>query len=342
VGRESWGSYVDSVAQVSRGLCAQTVSVTPRTVDIENKFMIRPALMVGLGEVLWDILPTGRVLGGAPANFAYMTNVLGDQGIVASSVGNDELGREACHLLQKLGLNTSYLQRDDLHETGIASVTIDGAGQPNFIIKESVAWDFLEWTADWKELSARADVICFGSLAQRSLTSADTIDRFLHSASAKTLRIFDVNLRQSFYNEDVLRKSFQYADIVKLNEQELIQVSFLFHLGAGTAEGIARRLLQACDLKLVCITRADRGSLLVSREQTVEHAGFPVRVADAVGAGDAFTACLAHHYVRGNPLQQISEAANRFASWVATQRGATPPITSSQLQEILNGRAALQ
>jgi fructokinase len=211
--------------------------------------------MIGLGEVLWDILPTGRVLGGAPANFAYMTNVLGDQGIVASSVGNDELGREACQLLQELGLNTSYLHRDDLHETGIATVRIDGTGQPNFTIKESVAWDFLEWTADWEELSARADIICFGSLAQRSLPSAHTIDRFLHNASAKTLRIFDVNLRQSFYNEDVLRKSFQYADIVKLNEQELIQVSFLFHLGAGTAEVIARRLLQNCDLKLVCITR---------------------------------------------------------------------------------------
>jgi fructokinase len=291
--------------------------------------------MIGLGEVLWDILPTGRALGGAPANFAYMTNVLGDQGIVASRVGNDELGREACHLLQKLGLNTSYLQRDDLHETGIATVTIDGTGQPNFTIKESVAWDFLEWTADWEELSARADVICFGSLAQRSLTTADTIDRFLRNASAKTLRICDVNLRQSFYNEDVLRKSFQYADIVKLNEQELIQVSFLFHLGAGTPEVIARRLLQNCDLKLVCITRADRGSLLVSREQTVEHGGFQVKVADAVGAGDAFTACLAHHYVRGNPLQQISESANRFASWVATQRGATPPITPDQLQKIL-------
>ena len=303
--------------------------------------MIRPALMIGLGEVLWDILPTGRVLGGAPANFAYMTNVLGDQGIVASRVGNDELGREACRFLQELGLNTSYLQRDDHHETGIATVTIDDTGQPNFTIQEPVAWDFLEWTADWEELSAKADVICFGSLAQRSLTSADTIDRFLRNASAKTLCICDVNLRQSFYNEDVLRKSFQYADIVKLNEQELIQVSFLFHVGAGTAEVIARRLLRDCDLKLVCITRADRGSLLVSREQTVEHGGFQVKVADAVGAGDAFTACLAHHYVRGNPLQQISEAANRFASWVATQRGATPPITSSQLQEILNG-AALQ
>lgn len=291
--------------------------------------------MVGLGEVLWDILPSGKVLGGAPANFAYMTNVLGDQGIVASRVGNDELGREACQFMQDLGLNTSYLQKDDHHETGIATVTIDGTGQPNFTIKEPVAWDFLEWTADWEELSARADVICFGSLAQRSLTSADTIDRFLRNASPKILRICDVNLRQSFYNEDVLRKSFQYADIVKLNEQELILVSFLFHLGAGTAEVIAQRLLQDCDLKLVCITRADRGSLLVSREQTVEHTGFQVTVADAVGAGDAFTACLAHHYVRGNPLQQISEAANRFASWVATQRGATPPITPDQLQKIL-------
>ena len=304
--------------------------------------MIKPALMIGLGEVLWDILPTGRVLGGAPANFAYMTNVLGDQGIVASCVGNDVLGREACQLLQKLGLNTSYLQRDDLHETGIATVRIDGTGQPNFTIKESVAWDFLEWTADWEELSARADVICFGSLAQRSSTSAGTIERFLQNVHPKTIRIFDVNLRQSFYNKDVLRKSFEYADIIKLNEHELIQVSSLFELGTGTAELLAQRLLQDFDLKLVCITRADRGSLLVSREQTVEHAGFQVTVADAVGAGDAFTACLAHHYVRGNPLQQISEAANRFASWVATQRGATPPITSSQLQEILNGGAALQ
>ena len=297
--------------------------------------MIRPALMVGLGEVLWDILPTGRALGGAPANFAYMTNVLGDQGIVASSVGNDELGREACQHLQELGLNTSYLQRDDLHETGIANVTIDGTGQPNFTIKESVAWDFLEWTAGWEELSARADVICFGSLAQRSLTSADTIDRFLQDAHPKTIRIFDVNLRQSFYNTDVLRKSFEYADIIKLNEHELIQVSSLFELGTGTAEFLAWRLLRDFDLKLVCITRADRGSLLVSRDQTVEHAGFQVTVADAVGAGDAFTACLAHHYLRGNPLQQISEAANRFASWVATQRGATPPITPDQLQKIL-------
>ena len=303
--------------------------------------MIRPAFMIGLGEVLWDNLPSGRVLGGAPANFAYMANVLGDQGIVASRVGNDELGREACLVMQKLGLNTSYVQRDDVHETGAATVSIDATGQPNFTIKEPVSWDFLEWTTAWQELSARADVVCFGSLAQRSSISADTIDRFLRNASAKALRIFDVNLRQSFYNKDLLQKSFQYADILKLNEQELIEVSFLLKLGLGTQELLAQRLLQHCNSKLVCITRADRGSLLVSREQTVEHGGFQVKVADAVGAGDAFTACLAHHYIRGNPLEQISEAANRFASWVATQTGATPTVSTSKLQEILNG-AALQ
>jgi fructokinase len=123
--------------------------------------------MIGLGEVLWDILPSGKVLGGAPANFAYMTNVLGDEGIVASRVGNDELGREACEVIQRRGLNASYLQYDNEHQTGTAAVSIDAAGQPNFTIREPVAWDFLHWTSGWEELSNRADVVCFGSLAQR-------------------------------------------------------------------------------------------------------------------------------------------------------------------------------
>src|SRR5437773_10479498 len=144
--------------------------------------MIKPALMIGLGEVLWDLLPSGKVLGGAPANFAYMASVLGDEGIVASRVGNDDLGREACRVMQELGLNTRYVQHDHLHETGTAKVTIDGAGQPNFTIQESVSWDYLDWSQGWKELSARADAICFGSLAQRSPTSAATIECFLRNA----------------------------------------------------------------------------------------------------------------------------------------------------------------
>jgi fructokinase len=301
--------------------------------------MAKPALMIGLGEVLWDILPSGKVLGGAPANFAYMTSVLGNQGVVASRVGNDDLGREACRVMQELGLNTCYVQRDDLHETGTANVMIDAAGQPNFAIKESVSWDYLEWTREWEELSARADVICFGSLAQRSPTSAGTIECFLRNAPERALRICDANLRQSFYNEDLLRKSFQYAHILKLNEEELLQVSFLLKLGVGSEETLAKRLLAACRLRLVCITRGACGSLLVSEKQTVEHHGYRVKVADAVGAGDAFTACLAHHYFCEHSLEETSESANRFASWVATQRGATPSIGADQLQKILSGLA---
>lgn len=298
--------------------------------------MTEPAVMIGLGEVLWDLLPSGKVLGGAPANFAYMASVLGDEGIVASRIGNDDLGRDTCRVMNELGLSTAYLQRDERHETGTATVSIDTAGQPTFTIKNSVAWDFLDWSPRWEELSSRADVVCFGSLAQRSEKSATTIERFLKNTPKKTLHICDVNLRESFYTQGVLRRSFQYADIVKLNDQELLQVSYIFQLGIGTHETLAQRLLHLCDLRLVCITCGSRGSLLVTEGEAVEHKGFRVTVADAVGAGDAFTACLAHHYLRGHSLQEISESANRFASWVATQRGATPPISTDKLQSILN------
>jgi fructokinase len=299
--------------------------------------MTKPALMVGLGEVLWDILPSGKVLGGAPANFAYMTNVLGDEGIVASRIGNDELGREASRVMQSLGLNTSYLQQDNQHETGTAAVSIDPAGQPNFAIKESAAWDFLHWTPEWEDLSSRADVICFGSLAQRSPESAVAVESFLQNAPPRSLRIFDVNLRQSFYGLHVLRKSLQLAHIVKLNDQELSQVSRLLNLGVGAEETLAKRLLNEYGLLLVCVTRGALGSILVSESQTVRHDGFRVKISDAIGAGDAFTACLAHYYLREYSLEDLSELANRFASWVATQRGATPPISASQLQDILAG-----
>jgi fructokinase len=301
--------------------------------------MTKPALTIGLGEVLWDLLPSGKVLGGAPANFAYMTNVLGDQGIVASRVGDDGLGREARQIMRGLGLNTAYLQQDSQHETGSATVSIDAAGQPNFIIKESVAWDFLHWTAEWQELSARADVVCFGSLAQRSPTSAATIERFLQSTPEKALRICDANLRQSFYNRDVLQRSLRHAHILKLNEHELPRVSLLLGFEGGGEESLAKRLLKEYGLRLVCVTRGAHGSLLVSHDQMVEHKGFSVKVADAVGAGDAFTACLAHHYIRGSSLAEISESANRLASWVATQTGATPAIRADQLQNVLSGTA---
>lgn len=295
-------------------------------------------IMVGLGEVLWDLLPSGRVLGGAPTNFAYMTSVLGNRGIVASRVGADSLGQEACKAMEDLGLTTEYIQRDEDHETGSAGVLLDPAGLPTFTIKESVAWDFLQWTPVWDELSAQADVVCYGSLAQRSPISAQAIDQFLSNTRKETLKIFDVNLRQSFYSKEILRKLFLQADIAKLTDQEMRRVgSFLSYGETDDEEELADWLRREFELKLVCITRGDRGSLLVSQEEVVEHPGLNVDVVDTVGAGDAFTACLAHQFVQGLPLAEISEAANRFAAWVVTQMGAMPMVDPRRLQRILAG-----
>lgn len=292
-------------------------------------------VMVGLGEILWDFLPSGKVLGGAPANFAYMTKVLGNEGIIASRVGNDELGWEACRVIEERGMESSYVQYDGKHCTGTASVVLDTDGQPKFTIDGSVAWDFFEWTPAWQELSSRADVVCFGPLAQRSPASAGTIERFLLNIPAKTLRVCDANLRKPFYTAERLRKSFQYADVLKLNELELFQVSSLLGVGEGEDDQLATALLREFDLKLICVTKGERGSLLVSETGSVRDEGVSVEVTDAIGAGDAFTACVAHFYMQGRPLRQISDFANRFAAWVTTQVGATPYISSAQLEEIL-------
>lgn len=297
---------------------------------------VRP-VMVGLGEILWDILPSEKSLGGAPANFAYMANVLGNMGIVASRVGNDELGRKAREVIEARGMDSSYLQQDKLHKTGIARVLLESDGQPRFTIQESVAWDFLEWTPAWQELSTRANVVCFGILAQRSLRSAETIERFLLNTPDETLRICDTNLREPFYTADMVRKSFRFADVLKLNHEELLQVSLLLGMGKDRKEEeLAAALLREFNLELICVTKGARGSLLVSKTKAVRHTGLRVKVADTIGAGDAFTACVAHYYVRRRPLEQISDSANRFAAWVATQVGAAPFISPDQLKEILS------
>jgi fructokinase len=305
-------------------------------IGTETKLTTQPALMVGLGEILWDLLPSGKQLGGAPANFAYMANVLGDEGIVASRTGNDDLGYEARETMETLGLNPSFIQSDNEHSTGVVKVLIDSAGQPEFTIASDVAWDHLEWTDDWESLGARANAICFGTLAQRSEVSRVTVHRFLQASRENSLKIYDVNLRESFYSKDIIVDSLKLSNIAKLNADELPRVCGLLNIPGQTEREMSQRLLSHFGLKLVCITRGETGSLLVSPDQAVEHHGFKVKVADAVGAGDAFTACLAHHYMRGRSLHEISELANGFASWVATQTGATPTVPARGLQRVLD------
>ena len=280
--------------------------------------------IVGVGEILWDVLPDGKKLGGAPANFAYISTLLGDQGIVASRAGSDSLGNEAVMQLGALGVTTEFVQRDPVHPTGTVQVEVDHAGQPKFEIAEDVAWDFLEWTAGWEELAERADAICFGSLAQRAETSRVTIRQFLKAARKDAVRVFDVNLRQAFFSEEILADSMKLADIVKLNHEELPRIMRLFGLSGRDEITLAKSLLDLHRVKLICVTRGCRGSLLMSQQGLHEHPGYRIQVADAIGAGDAFTAGLLHEYLRGASLPQINETANRVGAWVASRVGAMP------------------
>ncbi len=283
--------------------------------------------------MLWDLLPSGKQLGGAPANFAYMTALLGDHALVASRVGKDRLGNAAARRLTRLGLPATFLQVDADRTTGTVNVTVDAEGQPKFEIMEKVAWDFFEWTPQWRELAAKADAVCFGSLAQRSAQSRATILAFLEAVRPGTLRIFDVNLRQAFFNKDVLSESASRADIMKLNDDEIMRVTELLGGTARDQQSAAQWILKEYGLKLVCVTRGGQGSLLVTAKATDEHPGHPVKVQDTVGAGDAFTAALVHKYLRKAPLRAMNAAANRMGSWVASQVGATPPADPKVILE---------
>jgi fructokinase len=294
----------------------------------------KPYNVVGLGELLWDVFPKGKELGGAPANFAYMTSLLGDHGIVASRVGSDALGRTAGRRLERIGLRSKYLQIDAKNPTGTVKVEVDPAGQPTFEIAESVAWDFFEWTPEWERLASTADAVCFGSLAQRSSQSRATIRAFLKEVRRGTTRVFDVNLRQAFYSADTLVESMKLADIVKMNQEELQTVVKLLGHTFQDDERAARWLRDSYSLQLVCVTRGVQGSLLVSGSEISQHQGCRVVVADTVGSGDAFTAALIYHYLRRGSLATLNEAANRMGAWVASQTGATPPRDDYYLQQI--------
>ncbi|MGB8507229.1 MAG: carbohydrate kinase [Pyrinomonadaceae bacterium] len=290
--------------------------------------------VIGLGELIWDLLPGGRQLGGAPTNFAYIAHLLGDDAVVASRVGADELGRGAAERLGRMGISTRYLQIDEEHPTGTVGVRIDESGEPHFAVNKNSAWDYLEWTPRWEELAARADAVCYGTLGQRKEGAASTITRFLEHTRADTLRVFDVNLRHSFFTPEMLARSLRLATVVKLNAVELSQAAALLNFKERGERAIGRRLLREFGIEMIAVTHGGKGSVLLTEDRAVEHPGISVRVADTIGAGDAFTATLAHYRLRRAPLEVISVAANRMGAWVATQHGATPEIDPRVLKEM--------
>jgi fructokinase len=304
----------------------------------------QPKVVVGLGELLWDLLPEGKQLGGAPANFSVMSARLGNRAVIASRLGEDALGREASRQLATLPAESDSIQKDPKQPTGSVSVTLK-EGQAEYVIHEPVAWDFLEFTPQWKQLASAADAVCFGTLAQREPVSRKTIHAFLAATRRDCVRVFDVNLRKPFYTRGVMEDSLGRATVLKLNDAEMPEVLRLLRLEGGEGKipaqidpGYlrkgARALLNEFPLQLVCVTMGGSGSLLVTREVFDEHPGVPIQVADTIGAGDAFTAALTSYYLQGAPLPVLNEAGNRWGSWVASQAGAMPPLSDGKRDEI--------
>ncbi len=301
-------------------------------------------LLLGVGELLWDFLPEGPRLGGAPANFAVMSARLRNHAVILSRMGYDDLGGQAMEKLHATPADTGFLQFDRKHSTGHTSVSFS-SGQPQYTIHEQAAWDYLELSDDWIRLVEQADAICFGTLAQRNAVSRQTIQTLLARTSSTCLRVLDVNLRAPFYSAGVIRESLALATVLKMSEEEVLLVLSL--LGLGAKETLAqsglqadkRRLLTAAHalleefsgLALVVITRGSQGSLLVAREEWNEHPGFQVTVADAVGAGDAFTAGIVHYLLGGADLATLNEAGNRWGAWMASQSGAMPELPEALL-----------
>ncbi len=315
---------------------------------------MEPHLILGIGELLWDMLPEGPQLGGAPANFAVMAGRLGDHAAILSRIGRDDLGRQAIDRLDPMPVETRYLEVDPAHETGRVTVSLSG-GEPHYTIHEPAAWDFLELSDEWIGLAERAHAVCFGSLAQRSRQSRQTIQSLIAQCSSDCIRIFDVNLREPFYSTEVLEESIQLATVVKMNEGEAFKIPHLLGLNAEKAPdasaarpraappgrggsfllSTAERLLSAFpSLELVAITRGAEGSLLVRREEWDDHRGYSVQLADGIGAGDAFTAALAHYMLRGADLATLNEAGNRWGGWTASQSGAMPALSDAVRDKI--------
>ncbi len=290
-----------------------------------------PGQVIGLGEILWDLLPGGRQLGGAPFNFAFHCHQLGRPSTVVSRIGADDLGREIRAAVRRLGLSDAHLQEDDRHPTGTVTVAVDERGQPAFTITPEVAYDYLAWDAGLEGLFAHAEAVCFGTLIQRHPVARETVRRAL-GAARNALIVYDVNLRQDFYSRAVIEESLRASRWAKLNEDELAVLRGLLGLGGETPSAAVQELRRRYQLEVVAVTRGERGCLVQTDEEEVSVPGVAVAVVDTVGAGDAFTAGLLALTLEGKPLGEAAAFANRLAARVAASAGGTPALDRAELE----------
>lgn len=292
--------------------------------------------ILGVGELLWDVLPEGLQLGGAPANYTVMAGRLGNHAVLMSRIGADSMSERALQVLLPMPVDCSLLQTDPQQPTGWVTVELR-EGQPSYTIHEPVAWDFMELTDDWLDTAAKADAICFGSLGQRSPVSRATTQSVVRATRPECHRIFDVNLRTPFYSAELVRSSLQLATVMKMNDGEAPLVAEMLGLPAPSSlrAGAEALLREFPNLSLIAITCGVAGSLLVSPGRFDSHPGIPTIVADTIGAGDAFTAALTHYLLQDAPLRVLNEAGNRWGSFIASRNGAMPEIPEETIARIV-------
>jgi len=296
--------------------------------------------IVAVGELLWDLLPGAARLGGAPANFAVFCARLGNCSTLVSSLGNDDYGNAARGQLVQPNLDLTQLQMNDTYPTGTVNVTFSANGQPSYVISRDVAWDFIRATPGLLATVRAADAICFETLPQRHEVSRSTIRSLVEAAPAECVRVCDINIRMPDCSPEVLHWSVAHADIIKVSDEELpLTFSFLGGLGLPpqqlTPDTASRALLENFpDCKLVATTLGAEGSMISTREGIFRHPGFPVKLADPVGAGDAFTAGLLHAYLRGASPALMAKIGNLCGSYVAGQQGATPALSVELIASI--------
>ncbi len=280
--------------------------------------------IVGVGEILWDVFPQGKALGGAPANFAYHVSQFGLNGLVVSAIGRDELGEEIKTLLENKPMGT-YLQEVDT-PTGTVKVSLNQNGIPEYEICENVAWDNIEFTDKLQELASKVKTICFGSLAQRNELSRSTINKFLDAMDIDALKVFDINLRQHFYTKEVLELSLTKCNILKINDEEVEIIRNFFGWDNLNEKEVCLKLLKEYGLMIIVLTRGTEGSYVMTENEEFFKPTPIVKVADTVGAGDSFTATFVAGLLYGKKIEEAHELAVEVSAFVCTQTGAMPTI----------------
>ena len=288
--------------------------------------------VIGIGEALWDVLPDGKKLGGAPANFAYHTGQFGYQTLAVSALGNDKLAEETLHALDERGLQ--YIMPRVPYPTGTVQVVLDDEGVPTYDIRENVAWDNIPLTDEMLTVARNACAVCWGSLAQRNVVSGETIRRFVHATPEESLRIFDINLRQTFYTKEIIKESLKLCNVLKINDEELVSIGRMFGYPGLDMENKCWLILGKYNLNMLVLTCGVNGSYVFTPGCMSFQETPKVEVADTVGAGDSFTGSFCAAILQGKSVCEAHRIAVEVSAYVCTQNGAMPRLPEQYLRQI--------